>query len=344
MADYTPSRSGQINGAGDARALFLKTFANEVLAVMPEVRNTLGMTMDKTLKGGKSHQFPYTGKLIGSYHVPGTEIDGQITKQNERVITLDDLMVVPRHIPKIDEIMEHYDSRKPYADQMAEFLGVTMDQHVLMEGILGARQTSSVVDGTGATGLTIASDKFQIDGVGTVGSLNSIELTNAILGALEVAVTNFREKNVSKNLKKVLYIAPEIYSAMNNAVDTNGFSLFNKDYSSGSHEAGTLPPVFGIHIEHTNNLPTTDLSGVTSAQDGADGIHFYHKGDYSKTVGLIMCQGAVATVKGADIAIDLGGYETRYKGTLMTADYFAGHGWLRPECLVELKLVTLSNP
>ena len=348
MSDYSAlSRSGAINGSqstqAQARALFLKKFANEVLTALPQVRSTLGMTMEKTLREGKEYQFPYTGRLSGSYHVHGSEIDGQVTQQNERVIGLDDLMVVPRFVPKIDAIMEHYDSRKPYADQMSEFLGITMDQHVFMEAIKGARQTA-VVSGTDADGLVITNDKFQIDNVGTVGSLNNIELTNAIMGALEVAASNFKKKNVPKNLRKVLYVNPDIYYAMNTAVDTNGFSLFNKDYTNGSHSEGTLPMVFGIEIASTNNLPTEDLSSIPSAQDATNGIHFYHGADFSKTIGVIMCQGAVATVKGADIAMDIGQYETRYKVQLLTADYLAGHGWLRPECLVELKLDTLSNP
>lgn len=343
MADYTTSRAGQINGAGDERALFLKKFSGDVLNVLPQLRDTLGMTNEKTIREGKSYQFPYTGLLTGQYHVPGAEIDGQITKQNERVISLDDLMVVPRFVPKIDDVMSHYDTRKEYAEKMAEFLAVTQDQHVLQEAILGARETTSVVEDTGAVGTVITNDKFQIDGVGTVGSLNNIELVNAILGALEQANKSFLQKNV-RNVKKVLYVGPDIYSSMVNAVDTNGFSLFNKDYvNNGSLEEGQLPPVFGIHIRVTNNLPTTDLSGITGPQD-TDGIHFYHKGDFSQTVGVIMCEKAVGVVKGSDIKMELGDYDVRYKGTLLTADYFGGAGWLRPECLVELKLNTLVNP
>lgn len=339
MADYTADRSGQINSAGDPRALWLKKFAGEVLNKLPEVRSTLGMTKEKTLREGKSHQFPYTGTLTPAYHVPGTELSGQSSNNAEKVISLNDLLVVDRFTPKIDKWMAHFDDRAEYARQMGEVLGITMDRHVLNEAILGARE-SSVVTGNGADGLVITNDKFKLDTGVPANAQNAVELANAYKAALKAAAAQFKKKDVPAGLKKVLYIDWDVYFTILDAVDTNGFSLFNKDYASGSLEEGMLPPVYGIHIKGTNNLSTTDTSGLANAQAGVD---FFHKGNFSKSVGVIMCEGSVATVKASDIAIEVDPYQARYKGQLVTADYFAGHGWLRPEMLIELELDTTTN-
>jgi hypothetical protein len=341
MADFTADRIGQIEGAGDDRALFLKLFSGEVITRIPEQMETKGLTWDKVLRSGKSYQFPYTGTLVPQYHVPGTELVGQTTKNNERVIGLDDLMVVDRFTPKVDTWMKHFDDRAPYAAQMAESLGLAQDINVFLEAIKGAR-ASSIVSTNDADGLVITSDKFQNDGVGTVGSLDDAELLTNIYQACAQAAKHYKQKRVPKGVKKCLFITWDLYFRILGVVQTNGFSLFNKDYHSGSAESGMIPPLFGITIEGSNNIPQTDLSAIANAQ-ATDGVHFYHKADCSKTVGISIGDKAVATVKASDITIEVDPYSARYKGQLITADYLAGHGYIRPELLVELSLDTLDN-
>ena len=346
MANFTADRSGQINSSGGSlaanRALYLKKFAGEVLQKLPQVMNTKGMVREKTLRNGKEYQFPYTGKITPAYHVPGAELAGQSTNNAEKVIALDDLMVVDRFTPKIDRWMAHFDDRAAYSAQMGEALGIAMENNIFLEAKIGAGQ-SSVVTGNGADGKVIVNDKFKFDTGTPANAQTDVELLDAVKSACKEAAQAFKEKNVPAGLKKVLYITWDVYFRLVNAVDTNGFSLFNKDYASGSIEQGMVPPLFGIHIQGTNNIPTADLSSVASPQTASTGIHFYHQADMTKTVGIIMCEGSVATVKAADISIEVDPYQARYKGQLVTADYMAGHGWLRPECLVELKLDTTSN-
>jgi len=343
MANFTPDRSGQINSAGDNRALFLKKFAGEVLNKLPQVISTTGMVREKTLREGKEFQFPYTGTLTPSYHVPGVQLTGQSGNNAERVIGLDDLMVVDRFTPKIDKWMQHFDDRSAYTTQMGESLGVLMDNHVFLEAVLGAR-ASSIVTGNDAGGTIIVTDKFKLNPLVPDNAQDAVELMVAIKSACKTAANTFKNKNVPDSVRKVMYVPWDVYYNIIDAVDaTNGFSLFNKDYASGSLEQGQVPPIFGIHIQGTNNLLTTDLTGIASPQTASTGVHFYHQVDMSKTVGVIMCQGAVATVKASDVTIEVDPYEARTKGQLITADYMAGHGYLRPECLIELQLLTTSN-
>ena len=344
MSDFTPSRIGQVNGAGDTRALFLEKFGGDVIERLLDKIDTKDMVRTKKLNGAKSYRFPYTGSLKAKYHVPGTELTGQTTNQAEKVIGLDDLLVVDRMVPKIDKWMNHYDEASIYADEMANSLALIMDKNVFHEAILGARVSSPLVTGNDkAVGLVISNDKFLLSG-SNPGATTDVELAEAYRGAIKTASAEFKKKDVPAGLRKVCYVDWDVFYDMLNAVDTNGFSLFNKDYASGNIEQGMLPPLFGITIKGTNNLPTADLSSIASPQTTDTGVHYFHQGDFTKTRGLIMCEGAVATVMASDITMEADPYSARHKGQLMTADYFAGHGWLRPEYLVELELDTLTNP
>jgi hypothetical protein len=53
MANATPSRVGQINNAGDAKALFLKVFAGEVLTAFNEVCVTGDKHMVRNISSGE---------------------------------------------------------------------------------------------------------------------------------------------------------------------------------------------------------------------------------------------------------------------------------------------------
>jgi hypothetical protein len=150
----------------------------------------------------------------------------------------DDLMVVDRFVPKIDKWMKHYDETAVYADEMANALGLAMDVNNFHEALIGARISTPLVDGNvDAIGLVITNDKFKLTGAGP-GAVNDVELAEAIRGAVKQAATSFKQKRVPDAIEKVCYLNWEDYYTILNAVDTNGFSLFNKDYASGNIVAG----------------------------------------------------------------------------------------------------------
>ena len=53
----TASRLGQINGANDAQALFLKVFSGEILTTFEEMNVMKGLHTIRTISNGKSAQF-----------------------------------------------------------------------------------------------------------------------------------------------------------------------------------------------------------------------------------------------------------------------------------------------
>ena len=111
MANATVSRLGQVNGASDVNALFLKVWSSEVLATFMRENQMLGMTSVRSISSGKSAQFPVIGTTSASYHTPGEEIVGSSIKHNEKIVNIDDLLVSSAFIANLDEAKNHYDVR-----------------------------------------------------------------------------------------------------------------------------------------------------------------------------------------------------------------------------------------
>ena len=103
MANATVSFLGKANNSGDDNALFLKVFGGEVMAAFAQENQMLGMSMVRSINQGKSATFPAIGKTSAAYHTAGAEIVGQVIKHNERVITIDDLLISHSFISELDE-------------------------------------------------------------------------------------------------------------------------------------------------------------------------------------------------------------------------------------------------
>ena len=58
----TVTQLGQVNGAGDTQALFLKLFTGEVYEAFRNATIAKGLVMNRTLKNGREAQFIHTGR------------------------------------------------------------------------------------------------------------------------------------------------------------------------------------------------------------------------------------------------------------------------------------------
>ena len=307
MANATVNRIGQINGAGDASALFLKVFGGEVMTAFEENNVVSDKHMVRTIQNGKSAQFPATWRVGASYHTPGAEIVGQTSNVAERIITIDDLLISDVFLANIDEAMSHYDVRSVYSQEAGRALAREWDKNVLQLGVLAARSAATVTGANGGTVLTNAS-------YGTDGA--------TLASGMFAAAQKLDEKDVPEN-DRYMYVKPAQYYLL--AQTTN---ILNRDWGgSGVYAEGSVLKVAGIHIVKTNNLPTTDLSADVPAK---------YAGNFATTVGLVMHKMAVGTVKLMDLSTE-SAYDIRRQGTLTVAKYALGSGILRPECSVELK-------
>lgn len=306
MANATVLNIGQVNGAGATDALFLKVWSGEVLAAFETNCVTEDKHMQRMIKSGKSATFPATWRVSASYHTPGAEIVGKTSNTNERVISIDDLLISDVFIPKIDEAKSHYEYRSIYSTECGRALAYQKDKNVLQVGLLAARASATVTGASGGSSLTNAS-------YGTDGA--------TLAGGIFAAGQAMDEKDIPEN-DRYAFFKPAQYSLL--AQTTN---VINRDWGgAGVYADGTVLKVNGIAIVKSNHLPTTNIASGPAA----------YQGNFTNTVGLVMQKGAVGTVKLMDLATEME-YDIRRQGTLIVAKYAIGHGILRPECAVELK-------
>jgi hypothetical protein len=309
MADATVSRLGQVDGAGDATALFLKKYAGEVLTAFRETNVFLSRTKVRNIKNGKSAQFPATWKGTAAYHTPGAELVGSIVDHNERVITIDGLLIADRFIAEIDEAMNHWDVRSEYSYDAGRSLSKKMDTNIAQVGLLAARASATVTGGNGGTVVTAATALTDAD---------------AMIGAIYDAAIALDEKDVPAEDRFCFLKPAQVY-----LMAESGSKIVNRDYTSGANggvDTGVVLTVAGIKIVKTNNLPQANVATGPTA----------YQGDFSTVAGLVMHRSAVGTVKLINLGVEMA-YDIRRQGTLVVAKYAAGHGILRPESAVEIK-------
>jgi hypothetical protein len=315
MANAAPSRLGQANTSGDAKALFLKVFAGEVLTAFEEANVTGGKFMERSIASGKSAQFPILGKIGAEYHVPGSEITGLAVPHNEIVVTIDDLLISHAFIANIDEAMNHYDVRSPYSTEIGRALAYTKDRHLLQLAIAAARGGSPV---TGEPG----------GGNVTSGTLLSDTTGESLVAALFGAAQKLDEKDIPAD-GRYAFLNPQAYYLL-----AQNTKIMNKDWGgAGVYADGKALRVAGIEIVKTNHAPfgQTIANGTVAAGTGNK-----YAGNFANTVGVVATQQAVGTVKLMDLAME-SEYDIRRQGTLMVAKYAMGHGIIRPACAIELK-------
>lgn len=315
MANATPSRLGQANLTGATDALFLKVFSGEVMSTFAAKTVMKDKTRIRSIKHGKSAQFPAIGKTVAEYHTPGAEILGNNIKHDEKVITIDDLLISNTFISNIDEAKNHYEVRSEYSRQMGDALAQTYDRNLLSMAVKAARDPSGL-------GL----------GVADQGSAASVNLgsvtptTAAIVSAIYDAAATMDEKNVPETDRFVI-VNPAVYYAL-----VQEDKLINRDFGeNGSYSKGAVFNVAGMTIVKSNNL-AVDHTTATAYPD----FNSKYAVNASDTSALIIQRQALGTVQLMDLATEME-YDIRRQGTLAVSKMAVGHGVLRPECIIELR-------
>jgi hypothetical protein len=314
MADFTALRVGQVNQAGDDRALFLKLFSGEVLTAFSNATVMMGRHRIRSIRGGKSAQFPLTGKLTATYHNPGTEIVGQNANSNERVINIDKLLVAPVFIPNIDEAMTQYDYRGIYSREAGVALAQKFDKNTLQLAILAARAAAINADHPAGTAVAVAN-------MGTDAAVFKAGLVSA--------ARSLDEKNAPAEGRTAIVRPASYWQLFSAAVDTN---IMNRDLGgAGSAASGQFREYAGLTVIKSNNIPSTNI-GADANENNT------YTGDFTKTVAVVFHEEAIGTVRLMAPSVGMDPFSERYQGTLIVAKYAMGHGILRPQVAVELAI------
>ena len=334
--DQTVSRLGQVNAAGDNRALFLKLYACEVLTAFEERNVFMPLHRNRTISNGKSAQFPLTGQAAAKYHTPGELIKADAVKHGERTVTVDDLLISSQFISNIDEAMNHYDVRSIYSKEAGFALSNTCDKNVarIIAKAAGVTNATEAASQFGAS----FDEEVYTNNV-TIGSVAGDALDGGkIAKAIYAALEEFDKKDITGS--KVCVLPPEQYYSLFGADQSvNNLAHMNRDVGgSGSIASGAVPMIGGVKIMMSNHIPTTDESStsatpvpLTSSRSGA------YKADFSSVRGLIFAEDAAATVKLLDLGVE-SEYQIDRQGTIMVAKYAMGHNVLRPACAISLNV------
>ena len=141
------TRQGQLNSAGDARALYLKLFSGEMFKGFQHESIARDLVMKRTLKNGKSLQFIYTGRTTAEFHTPGNSILGNsdgAPPVAEKTITCDDLLISSAFVYELDETLAHFELRGEISKKIGYALAEKYDRLIFRAIAKGARQASPV--------------------------------------------------------------------------------------------------------------------------------------------------------------------------------------------------------
>ena len=346
-SNTTPSRVGLKSGGSDNDALFLKVFSGEILTAFEQNNVMKDLHLMRTITSGKSAQFPVSGIATAKYHTPGVNIADSGNSMlssigmNERVITIDDVLVSSTFIANIDELKSHYDVRSIYAAELGKALAKRFD--------IATMKTLFAAAGTGASAPQV--------GGNTIAAADTTT-ASGIIDALYAAATKLDEVDAPSDGRYAIVTPAQYYKLL-----TTDNVAINKDTSGGSADSarGTVVEVAGIQLKKSNNflevIAEGNISGAgtgssndqTNADndDGSanndvfDGSGVGYNGDFSALNNsgehgiLVGTKEAIGTVKLLDLATE-SEYQIERQGTLFVAKYAMGHGVLRPECSVKI--------
>ena len=326
MANATPVSQGLVNASGTEDALFLKVFAGEVLTSFDRASVTNGAEMVRSISSGKSATFPVMGRVGASYHVAGAEITGSDVNHNEKVITINDLLLSSVFLSNIEEAKNHWDVRSAYSMEIGRALAFQKDKHIL-QTIGQASLASANVGDTGyAAGTTITNTG--------IASATAATAANAVIDSLFDAAKQMDANFVPKEGRKAFIRLEEYYKL------ANGTNVVNVDFSGqGSIAEGKVVKVAGIELIPTPHFIDSNIAAAndqTAPSGKSATIADPQAVNLTNYVCLVSHPSAAGTVKLMDLAVE-SEYDIRRQGTLMVAKYAMGHGVLRPEAAIGIK-------
>ena len=278
-----PNAGSGTGNANDVRSMFLKLYAGEVLTAFQSKNIMMPLHRVRTISKGKSAQFPMTGKYRdASYHTPGKEIVPTASKQGERIVAIDDLLVNAQFIPNIDEAMSHYDIRSIYTQEAGFGLSKVADQNILRLAIKASLCESSAMAAL-ATGAPMIQDYRAFDDEDFTANvvIGGDETTTSSIASSardpqKIAQAIMDAKRILSNANvpgdPFVVLSNDTYFDMFNISGSNplnSLAIFNRDIGGGgSPIAGAVPQILGMPIYVTNHLGSyNSASGYTWTSD-----------------------------------------------------------------------------
>ena len=325
MTAATPVSVGKVNAAGSEDALFLKVFSGEVLTSFEQSTVTAGAEMVRSISSGKSATFPVMGRIAAAYHTPGAEILGSDVNHNEKVITINDLLISSVFLSNLEEAKNHWDVRSAYSTEIGRALAFQKDKHIL-QTIGQAAQASANVGDSGYGSGTVLTNT-------SIASATAATAANAMIDSLFDAAKQLDANYVPKEGRKAFIRLEEYYKL------ANATNAVNVDFTGGGNggvASGKVMKIAGIELVPVPHFVTGNVNSGVAQGSATNGGSNPQAVNLTNFVALVSHPSAVGTVKLMDLGVEKE-YDIRRQGTLMVAKYAMGHGVLRPESAVGIK-------
>jgi len=352
---------GALNGAAtttdERRALYLKMFSGEMFKGFQNNTIARDLVMRRTLQGGKSVQFIYTGRTKAEYHTPGNSILGDTNGAPpvaEKTITCDDLLISSAFVYELDEVLSHYDLRSEISRKIGYALAEKYDRLIFRAIAKGARQASPISQANYAE-----PGGTQIE----VGATADLAFDAAsLVTAFYNAAAALDEKGVSQD-GRVGVLNPRQYYALIQNIETNG--LINRDVRGDALQSGNgIIEIAGIKIYKSMNIPFLGNYGVKYGVSGGPaspgntgdfvgsdtefepaansdtGINNNYGGEtsFNSSCGLIFQREAAGCVEAISpqVQVTSGDVSVIYQGDVILGRLAMGADFLNPAACVEL--------
>ena len=322
-----------LTGVDKDRAMFLRLGSSEVLDAFMTNCVFKGKTRERNIRGGRSVDFPITGKMEASYHQPGTAINGagnDPSDLNKRTIELDALMIADAAIYQVDELMNFYDVRQIYTKELGRALAYEYDKRVARLVFAAANNSTEPLakdpPNAGRVGqaITFADDAATFD------AKTRQARGDMLVDAIFDARVGFEQKDVPIDSMYAVFSPDDYYSI------TQSSRAINVDFggggSNGSIAQGETARIAGIPLFSSNHVVQADYTNV------AGDVNPDYEQNLSKCRGLIFHRDAVGVVSLLSPSLQLTGaeYRVQFQSDLMVARQSLGMGVLRAECACQI--------
>jgi len=261
------------------------------------------------------------GRIGASYHAVGTEITGSDINHNEKVITINDLLISSVFVSNIEEAKNHWDVRSAYSTEIGRALAFQKDKHILQTIGQASLASASITNGDATTNIVNTG----------IASATDATAANAMIDAIFAAAKELDANYVPSEGRKCFMRLEEYYKL------ANATNAVNVDFSgNGSIAEGKVHKIAGIELVPVAHFVNSNVTSGTDAGSATNGGSTPQAVNLSNFVALVSHPSAVGTVKLMDLAVEKE-YDIRRQGTLMVAKYSMGHGVLRPEAAVGIK-------
>ena len=362
------TRTGQLNAAGSQRALYLKLFSGEMFKGFQCNTIARDLVQKRTLSGGKSMQFIYTGRTKAEYHTPGNSILGNsdgAPPVAEKTITCDDLLISSAFVYELDETLSHYDLRGEISRKIGYALAEKYDRLIFRQIAKGARLASPI---TKSGYVEPGGTQIRLTRSGVTNATAAYDATCLINGFYDAAAA-LDEKGVGSE-GRVAVLNPRQYYELIQNVESN--SLINRDVQGDALQSGQgIIEIAGIRIYKSMNIPffgnygtkygtasatnpgvtspgnvgsfigdDTTTNGMEDARSNVTGIHnnYGNHSDFENSCGLIFQREAAGVVEaiGPQVQVTSGDVSVVYQGDVILGRLAMGADFLNPAACVEL--------